>query len=40
MLREERGAILLRDLLNYEESHPDIRYISNQILGTLNTNAI
>lgn len=39
MLREERGNVLLKDLLTHDESHPYIGLIS-QILETLETNVV
>lgn len=40
MLLEEGGTDLLKELMNYEKSHPDIRQISSQILTTLEVNVI
>ncbi|XP_076256333.1 protein zyg-11 homolog isoform X1 [Rhynchophorus ferrugineus] len=40
MLYDERGHTLLNDLLNFSDTHPDIKHISRQILDTLNQNGI
>lgn len=38
MLTEEKGIVLLRDLLSYEGSHPIIRQNANLILQTIELN--
>lgn len=35
MLQEEKGNLLLTDLINFSDSHPDIKSISSQILETV-----
>lgn len=40
MLQEENGAMLLNELLTYDETHPYIRQISKQILDAVNTNIV
>ncbi|EFA05616.1 protein zyg-11 homolog isoform X1 [Tribolium castaneum] len=35
MLQDENGHLLLSDLINYTDSHPDIKSISSQILETV-----
>lgn len=35
MLREENGTSLLRNLLDYELSHPSIQKVSTEILETV-----
>ncbi|CAH1132300.1 unnamed protein product [Ceutorhynchus assimilis] len=40
MLYEERGHVLLNDLINFGNVHPDIRQISEQILQALKEQAV
>jgi hypothetical protein len=38
MLQEEKGHLLLNELISYTDSHPDIKLISSQILDTVAGN--
>ncbi|KAJ8916025.1 hypothetical protein NQ315_010893 [Exocentrus adspersus] len=40
MLKEEAGHVLLSDLENFSETHPEIKFICSQILDTLELSGV